>query len=474
MKQILLINPPFLYFPNVRANLNYNRPPLGIAYIAAYIRKYFPEKLNIKIIDGLVTNLKKEDILKEIKDFKPQIVGISTVTATANFTKELAKDIKTNFKDIFVVAGGPHITALPFDLLPEVDICVVREGEETFLDILSCLDSRFKLEEIKGIAFMNNSTPVLTSRRKLINDLDKIPFPARDLLPNDKYFHIYPYSRGKFTTLFTSRGCPYNCYFCGNNILWERKVRFRSIENVIEEIEEVINKFNVSLIFFDDDEFSSNTERLRTLCGEITKRKLIFKWICHSTTNNLDLEVLKIMKKAGCTEIQVGIESGNQDTLNYVNKKTNLLKIKDKFHLIKKVGINTWATFIIGNPGETEDTIMQTIKFATEIDPTYASFIVLLPFPWTKIYEDFKTKGYIKTYDWNKYCWHNEPIFETDTLSAKKILELRKIANIRFYLRPKKILLYLKQSFLSRTFKEMIRNFIIFLSISFPVKQKIR
>lgn len=313
MEKVLLINPPLNYFPGLKGkNTNYSHPPLGIAYLASYLQKYYPQKLKVKILEAMALDLTEEEIIKEIKDFSPNLIGISSVTAT--FVKRLSRKIKRLFPNVIIVVGGPHPTALPFDLLPQADISVIREGEETILEILK--EGKEKnWEKIKGISFLKDGEQKITPSRPFIQDLDSIPFPARHLLPMDSYFLPYPHKTRtkKFASIFTARGCPFACRFCGNEYIWKRQVRYRKIELVLEEIKEVVERYNVSLIFFSDDTFTINKERVYQICAGILKMNLNFKWICHSRADTLEKPLLETMKRAGCVEMQVGIESGDRN-----------------------------------------------------------------------------------------------------------------------------------------------------------------
>lgn len=473
MKKVLLINPPLNYFPGLKGkDTNYCRPPLGIAYLASYLQKYYPQEIKVKILDAMVLDLTKEEIIKEIKDFNPNLIGITSVTATATFVKGLSEEIKRLFPQVIIVVGGPHPTALPFDLLPPADISVIREGEETLLEILKRGEEE-NWEKIKGISFLREKEQKITPSRPFIQDLDSIPFPARHLLPLDSYFHLYPYKTRtkRFTTIFTARGCPFACRFCGNEYIWKRQVRYRRIEAVLEEIKEVVKRYNVSLIFFDDDTFTINKERAYQICAGIIDLNLNFKWICHSRADILEKPLLEVMKRAGCVEMQVGIESGDQNVLDAVNKSSSLDKLREGMRALKEVGIQTWGTFMLGNISETKETIKKTIKFALELDPTYASFIVFLPFPGLSIYDEYVQKGYIKTFRWEKYCWHGEPVFETEELSKRDLISLRREANIKFYLRPHKLMNYLFTVIKIRSLREMWRNFRAFLNVILPKPQ---
>ncbi len=467
-KKILLINSPFFHVPGkFQSHAVYTEPPLGLAYIASYIRKYYPGDANIRIIDGAVMELTKEEILDEIRKEKPDIVGATAVTLTSIFVKELFREVKKIFPECLTVAGGPHATALPFDLTPEADMIVIGEGEETMVDILRWMDGVLAKKDIKGIAYLEEGKQTINELRPYIEDMDSIPFPARDLLPMERYTHQYMHkstTKG-YSTILMTRGCPFSCRFCGVRKMWGSKARYRNVENILAELQEITSKYGISFIFFIDDTFTANRKRAEAICHGILKMGLNIKWACFSRIDAVEPEFLALLKKAGCVEIQVGVESGDQNILNEINKNINLDQVREAFAVIRSSGLQTKAFFMIGNPTETKATVKKTIDFAIELNPTYAFFSILIPFPGISIFDEFKEKGYIKTFDWSRYNWYGDPVFETESLSKKDIIALQREAELRFYLRPMKIGKYAMDAVISGQFKVLFRNLFAFLSI---------
>lgn len=247
--------------------------------------------------------------------------------------------------------------------------------------------------------------------------------------------------------------------------MWGRKVRFRSAENVLGEIEEVINKYKVSFIYFFDDTFTLKRDHALSICKGIIDRKLGFSWACFSRVDCVDKELLRTMKKAGCVEIQLGVESGDPEILRRIRKGITIEQARAAFKATKEVGIDTKGFFMIGNTSETKETIEKTIKFAIELDPTYAFFSILIPFPGLQVHEEYKRKGWLKTLDWGKYNWYGYPVFETEQLTADDMKALQRKAEINFYLRPKKIAKYALDSLKARKLHVLVRNFFAFLNI---------
>jgi radical SAM superfamily enzyme YgiQ (UPF0313 family) len=463
---ILLVNPPFsLTGKRVAKGAAYTDPPLGIAYIAACIKKYTLN--NVVILDAAAEVLDIEQVLDAVKNFQPDIVGCTTVTATAVWVKEFLGKIKKFFPDTLTVAGGPHPTALPFDLMPEADVCVLGEGEATMLDIIMHRQNQKPLDEVKGIAYRRGEADTITGVREFISedDLDAMPFPAWDLLPMHLYKYPMPYKTKtkNYATVYTARGCPFDCTFCGATNMWGRQVRYRSPASVIAEVKVLVAKHGVSFIFFFDSTMTINRQRLIDIINGI--RDLGIKWACFSRVDGIDEELLRIMKRAGCVEIQIGVESGDEQVLRVIQKNITIDKVRRVFALTNKVGINTKGFFMIGNESETPETVNKTIKLALELKPTYAFFSILIPFPGMPIFNKYKSLGYIKTYDWSKYLYYTYPVFSTPTLSDVQMKALQQKAEKRFYLRPTRMVRYVLDFIRTGKVRTLLRNFKVFMDI---------
>lgn len=467
-RKIVLVNPPFVYFPgNKRSRYNYCRPPLGLCYLASYLRKARPGADEIRIVDTLIEKRSQREWIEEIAAGGPDVVGFTVVTPTAGESLRMAAELRALLPGAFFVAGGPHATIMPEDMLAAFDAVVTGEGEKTFADLIAALDGGGGPDGVRGTAFKRGGETVKNPPAGFIQPLDDIPPPARELLRPDAYYHSFPYRSGGgvFTTMFTCRGCPNNCYFCGNEALWNRKIRFHSMEYVANELELIVNGLKAGLVFIDDDDFLAKKSRAVEICEAILRLKSGLKWICHACVASIDDEALKIMKRAGCVEIQTGVESGSDAILKGISKCADTRRVAEKFRLMKRRGINAWGTFIIGHTADTPETIRETIDFAVRIDPAYASFILMLPFPGTRAFDDFKRLGYLKTTDWDDFTWHGDPVFELPDLPREELVRLRALAQKRFYLRPLKLLRLLWNTVRAGSFREMMRNFYAWLSV---------
>lgn len=468
--RILLLTPVFDYFPAMgmaKKAMNYTRPPLGICYLASYIEKMHKGPVKIAAIDGMIT--KREKILRFAAGFRPHVVGISATTAGILTAKAMAADIRSVCGDAVIVAGGPHVCTMPTDAFPEFDLAVVGEGEKAFLEIVEqCREPVEKAVFTQAVMKKGDGGPAPTPLR--ITNLDELPFPARQLLPMESYFHSYPHRKGKglFTTLFTSRGCGFHCSYCGGDSVFPGKKQYFSIDYVKDELDHVVSDLKCSLIFFDDDEFLLDKGRLVEICEHILSRGVPFRWICHARPEGADPALFRLMKSAGCVEMQVGVESGSEDILLRMNRRYGTDQVRAFFRAAGKTGIRTWATYVLGHPGETISTLEATLNLARETDPTYASFILLLPFPGTRVHDELKSRGRLLTLDWSRYSWHSgEAVFRPETMSPEELVAHRGRMFRSFYLRPGKLARLGLDTVRSGSWREMTRNFLAWISISF-------
>ncbi len=467
--KVVFVNPPFVYFPGAgKSSPNYSRPPLGIAYLASYVKQYLGHPVELALVDCPGENLNSAaDVARRVAALRPDAIGLSVVTATRDVAGELAERWRAACPGVPVILGGPHITALPDEPAPFVDALIVGEGEQTIVEYLQKRVLQQSTEEILGCRLLHDGmaqTPL--SPRPFIEPLDHIPIPARELLPNDAYVHSYPQRYRRFTTMFTSRGCPFNCSFCSNEALWRGTVRYHSAARIREEIDRVMCDLGVDLIFFEDDTFLANRALSSAVMAYLRTKRPALSWVCHTRADTLSAETLAEMEASGCVEIQIGVESGNQEILDKTDKRLRLETVRHAFQLLRRTRIKSWATFILGNEGETRETFKQTLNLALEIDPSYASMIILLPFPGSRAFRSYADKGYLTTYRWSDYSWHGDPVFSLPHLSSAQLVKLRSRAYRRFYLRPRKLLHIFMDVVKASSLREILRNMRFWLSLS--------
>ena len=359
-------------------------PPLGLGYIAAFLKQ---KNISVEIVD--CTFLTKEEALKKIVKSKPNIIGIQSMYSMRDTSLELARVLKGQCN--LLVAGGALPTINPELFLPDFDVVVVGEGEQTMLELVNMLIEGGSLAEISGIVYKNKETSqvIRTSPRPLISDLDLLPFPSRDLFNNVSYKNYYYRKFGyKTTAILTSRGCPFDCDFCSKPI-FGNEFRSRSASKIVDEIESVIS-FGYDRIWFADDCFTLNRGRLIEVCDDIIDRKLRIGWECLSRVDTFDSEIAEKMKKAGCLRIFFGIESGNDFVLRIMKKQITTRQASIAIQICKKKGIKAGAFFILGYPGENYQTILDTVKFASSLPLDYLSFTLPYPIPGTALFERIK------------------------------------------------------------------------------------
>jgi len=272
-------------------------------------------------------------------------------------------------------------------------------------------------------------------------DLDSLPFPARDFLPMKKYnvqVHLSSV-KGVKATMISSRGCPSHCTFCAIHLTMGRKHRVRGVESVVDEMEHLVDRYKAQYIQFYDDTFTINYKRTVAICNLIIERKLKVKWFAHARVNTVDENLLRLMKRAGCAHVSFGIESGNQTILNNIKKGTTLEQARKAVKTCQRVGIKTLTTFMIGNPGETPETIDDTIDFALEINPDVAVFSILAPLPGTEVYSKYRGVLFDTSLNWEDYktlATSNKLALQSKTLTNEMLIKSLHTAWKRFYLRP--------------------------------------
>jgi radical SAM superfamily enzyme YgiQ (UPF0313 family) len=317
----------------------------------------------------------------------PEVVGIYFSTYHLYDSILTAKIVKEIAKEIIVVAGGPHVVLYPKETIeiPEIDYVMVGECEKSFAELVNYISRGhlLKIEDMPNVVTKRN--PSKSALRERIENLDEIPFPARECINYKKYSSILA-KKNPITIMITSRGCPYRCHFC-SNIESGQKVRYRSAKNVVDEIEEIMDKFGIYDILFFDELFTSNKKRTLEICDEIIRRGLKVRWHCRSRADVLDEEMVKKMKKAGCRLIQFGIETGSERLQNVINKNLRLDKVKEVVKMVSDNGIYTYADFMFGLPTETEKETERTLEFAKLLKLDYAAFGMFHPIPGSVFYE---------------------------------------------------------------------------------------
>lgn len=412
-----------------------NLVPLGFAYIAAQLREdghkvklydfsvlskkyqkaYFTDTVEDFDTPPAMLDMINETIRKEISSFNPELIGITCNSAERFNVMKAVKMIKEINKDILIVVGGTHVSVTAEQGLKEVkemDIIVRGEGEKVISELCRKIEKGENWRNINGISFRQNGR-IVSNPRTLIENLDEIPFPARDLFDNDLYKYRMPFTEvdNNVTGLITSRGCPGRCRFCTGRVFWQGTFRFRGPKLVVDEMEEVLDKYpKYDGFWVFDDNFYAVKTRAIELCNEIKKRKLDIIWGCSGRADMINDEVAEAMASAGCKMVSIGVESGSESILNSMDKQTNLRIIKKSINTIRKHNIVPRGTFIFGWPGETWFDIFKTLSVMWNFEPaTIAHTTNVSLYPETPL-----TKEYLKDFDW--YAPMPKDIFRSENV----------------------------------------------------------
>ncbi|MFH0979299.1 MAG: radical SAM protein [Candidatus Woesearchaeota archaeon] len=438
MARVLLVKPPTGDIYGVLKEITPEYPPLGLAYIAAFLESRGHE---IRIIDLSVELYTAQSLCKEVDKFSPSVVGITANTPTADNAYSIIDNLRKTFPRLLYVLGGPHPTALPYEALQHADVVVRGEAEQSFLELVTTHQKHgFNLKEfsrVNGISFKSGKKFINTCERLPEKDLDKYPLPARHLLKMDKY-HYFGARRHPLTNIVTSRGCPFRCSYCNKNISGY-VYRKRSAANILAELNMLVADYGISEIHISDDTFSMDKNRVLDFCNLVRHERLDLAFYPHNglRVDSINRELLAQMRSIGFYAMVFGVESGNQQILNNIGKGITLQQVRDAFKLAKRFNYETWGFFILGLKGETRQTAMDTIRFARELDPDVAKFHILVPYPGTPDYERLKNRMLVKK--WSDFSIFNRPTFRPENMTEIELYDLFKLAFRSYYLRPKPI-----------------------------------
>lgn len=430
--KVLFVNPP--QTASKYKFMGVIAPPLGIAYMAGVLQE---NNIDVEILDASAEDMDFKDVEKELLKRKPDLVALTALTPTIGRALETAQVVKETLPDSIVVMGGYHPTFNFIETLEDenVDIVIRGEGEYIMLNLVQALENQSSLHDVKRIVFedKNSKEIVVNPEAPLIQDLDELPFPALNLLPMKKYRLLDMDTH--MTTMITTRGCPMQCSFCSSAAMHGKKIRERSVENIVDEIEYLKTNYDIDTIAFMDDTFTLKKRKVMAICDEILKRNIEIMWGCTSRVDTLDEKLLKKMKEAGCITIFIGVESADQQQLDNMCKNTTIAKIENAFKIAHKLKIRTIASVALGMPGDTKEIMNKTVKFVHKLKPNYAIYSLATPYPGTRFYKEAFEKNLIKIKDWSKYTLIT-PILETIDCSLNDMRKIQAKAFMKFYLRP--------------------------------------
>ncbi|MBF0273904.1 MAG: cobalamin-dependent protein [Nitrospinae bacterium] len=439
--RVLLINP---HIENIiqssavkeleKKNITGLYPPLGILYIASYIKENSSHE--VKVLDLHASETPINSLRSNLKEYQPDVVGISTKTFTLIDSLTILQEVKHVNPDVITVMGGRHPTIYPEETAKQkhVDYIIQGEGEATFLELLNVLETQQEPKDVKGIAYYKENKSVNNGMSEYIQDLNLLPNPDRSLIDVSKYFSSI--GGGLNTTMQSSRGCPYKCIYC--DILEGKKFRWRTPENMIVEIKEILS-LGIKEVFFVDDIFTIRKERVLQFCDALIKNNIDLKWKISSRVDTVDEEMLAQLKKAGCYRIHFGLESGSDTILTGMKKNINTDQIRKAISLSKAAGIESLGYFMIGSPGETQEDINQTIDFACSLELDFVSFSTTVPYPATELYREGVSNGIFQEDYWKKFAEKPDrnfvPKLYNENFSDAELYSLTKKAYRKYYLR---------------------------------------
>ncbi|MCG3175920.1 MAG: Anaerobic magnesium-protoporphyrin IX monomethyl ester cyclase [Candidatus Omnitrophica bacterium] len=418
-----------------------NRAPLDLAYMAAMLER---DGRTCKITDYAAEPGGWERVRRDIADFKPDLLLVSVTTPTLKNDLAACRIAKEIDPAILTVAKGAHFTAKDDEVLlanPELDLVIRGESEHAVTEIASGAD----YASILGLAYRKDGKVARNADRPYIevDDLDKLPFPARHLINNALY--TAPDTGEAITMINTGRGCPHQCIYCAVTIASGYKLKVRTPRSIVDEIQECVQKHGIRNFFFRADTFTWDERWVVDLCGMIRERGLDIRWGCNSRVDTISEKRLEAMKSAGCWIVGFGIESGDQDMLDKMKKRAKVEDAERAIALCKKYGVKTYGLFLIGLPWETRATVEKTIAFAKRLDPSFLDFNIAYPLPGTEYYRLAKEMGLFEEKDLPNGDYAR-PIVRTLDLSTEELVKLRHKALLSFYLRP---------SYIARTLGEI-------------------
>jgi len=439
------------------ANVTGSLPPLGLLSIGTVLKN---SGHDICILDGSVRGF--DEIVAEIERFHPDIVGLTSMTLMWPKVKLLSRKLKEKWPNLNIIVGGVHTTLIrekALSEIPEIDAICWGEGEFSMREYVDNFNNLHPGAPIDGLAFrLKNGDVVVGRDREPIKDINILPIPDRTLLPVKKYVPaIEQYKTLPVTNMFTTRGCPFKCIFCLPNLLG-KGVRFRSVDNVMEEIDILVSKFGIREIAFWDDTFTVNKKRVFDICNRIIESKKKFIWSAQARADCVTPDMLKIMGEAGCWKVFFGVESLVQKNLDTINKGETVEQIFEAVGWAKKAGIEVEASFIFGIPGETFQEGLETIRLAKKLDPDYAKFFYLSPYG--KLLQEVKKYGTLLTEDEGNFRGGTVITFVPFSMTREELQKLYHLAYREFYFRPKMVFRRLRKIGNPVEFKKSMQGFL--------------
>lgn len=472
MARVLLIQPPTMFIQQAygikKKNVSFGHaPPLGLGYIASYLEM---DGHQVTIMDASARELTMEQAVQEVVEANPDWIGITAMTNYIEQVHTLSRQLKERLPQVPIVLGGAHATYFyreTLEEIPAIDHVIYGEADRVIRDYARCLHDPASLWQLPSLAYRDHQGQVrVNPPAPLVESMDEVPMPAWHLYDFSLYRPLpLQYRRQPFFTMITSRGCWWRrCKFCFQAGFCAVKFRRHSPRRVVDEIEILYHRHGIREIAFWDDTFIMNERWLGELAALLKERRLDISWVASGRANTMNENILRIIRDAGCWSMFVGVESGNQDLLDMIEKGITLEQVREVFRLAKKIGIQTRGAFMLGLPGETPEKAKRTIDFAIEIDPTYAIFYATYPRYGTELYEIAKKSGQFLHEDFrgmSKVTYVPEGY-----ASARQLEDTIRSAYRRFYVRPSKIAAAAMRLRSWTTVKELAKAYLLYLGLS--------
>jgi radical SAM superfamily enzyme YgiQ (UPF0313 family) len=409
-----------------------------LAYIASVLRNASHE---VALIDANALRIGPDEVVRRVKSLSPDSIGITCVTPLFPVIVHICRSLKELYPDVPVIAGGPQVTIMPELTMrnPVFDFGIEGEAEIAMPKLLEAISSGAAPDGIGGV-LRRAGDDVIRSGPAEVMPIDEIPLPFRAGLPNDRYFDMTTESR-HVSSIMTARGCPYKCAFCERYIRGGH-YRMRAPENVVAELEEMVTAYGCTEIVIYDDTFTANKKRAAEICELILERGLKFRWDCRTRVDCVEPELLKLMARAGCSRISYGVESASENVRDAFSKKITIQQVEQAFDWTRSAGIRILAYFMLGAPGESRESIEKTLALSIRLNPDFAYYSIVVPYPGTDLYDNALEQGVLGLDYWKEFVGSSGtltepvPMFEHDDVTRRYLLSTLRSAYFRFYLRP--------------------------------------
>ena len=428
-------------------------PPISLCTIGGVLRE---AGFEVRINDCPSEGIDAEGLQQILREYQPDLLIMNSSTPSINYDVTIPELAKSVLHDIKVAAFGIHAGTLAddvFNMSPGLDYIIRGEPEYTALGLAEDILAGEQSESVLGVSSRVNGKIDHRENRPFYPKLDELPFPAWDLVDLKNY--TLPFSGRRFTMVMSSRGCPYDCTFCVAQSYYGKKIRKRSPARIVDEVEWTMKEFDIHDFFFWSESFTILKKNIHDLCDEIFRRNLKIRWVCNSRVDNVDLELLKKMRKAGCWMVSYGVESGDQGILDRSKKRITIEQVESAVRFARQAGLQIAGHFVLGLPGETEDTLRKTAEFSRKLDLDYAQYYCASPWPGSRFYEEALNAGWLNSDNWDMFEQSN-CILDYPDLPGERIMKIRDQMTRSFYFRPKIVWKTLKKIKSPAEFKNFI------------------